>query len=246
MPSKLLRNIQPVRERAPNTKTVIFGPPGCGKTVFACRAPKPLLLDVENGALSLLNHEDLRDTPRLDVNGAKGLEEFVMDARQNAEDYADFNTFIVDTVSELQDQALSDILRRKNAIDSQRNAYAAQQLDYKENTEHLRRIFIGLVELGKDVIFLAHVAEIKDEGSGRILTRPQLSPKLAGTMRGLVDIQGYLYADMDKKTGDITRTLQLAEGGTVQAKTRIGGLPPIIEDPTYDMILNAHRKNLEG
>lgn len=252
MPSKLLSKIAPVRERPPNTKSVIFGPPGSGKTVFACKAPSPLLLDVENGALSLLNHPELRDTPRLDVKGAEGLEDFVLDARSNPADYEDFQTLIVDTISELQDQGLTDILRSKT--DTRQGAgqsiYAAQQFDYKENTEHLRRIFLSLCELGKDVIFLAHVAEIKDDSTGKLYTRPQLSPKLAGTVRGLVDIQGYLTAEYVRAKGDepahIRRLLQLVESGTIQAKTRVGGLPPIIEDPTYDMILNAHRNNLEA
>ena len=46
-------------EKRPPLRTCLFGPPGGGKTKLACTAPKPLLLDVEGGAITLDNHPEL-------------------------------------------------------------------------------------------------------------------------------------------------------------------------------------------
>jgi hypothetical protein len=88
------------------------------------------------------------------------------------------------------------------------------------------------------VIVTCHVKEEKDDSTGRLLVRPNLTPKLAGTLAGIFDVVGYMQLDND------TAKLQVHPTNTVTAKTRIGGLPPIIENPTFSDLLTAFNKEL--
>lgn len=225
-----------LQEKPPFTQGVLYGPPGAGKTVLAAGAPAPLLLDVENGSRSLLNHEWTKSVIRIPIAKFEEIEELVWEKREDKPELAPFKTWIIDTHTELQSSLLSQIVKEKNQKDSSRNAYAAQQLDYKENTEMLRRLVVALRDLPINVIYIAHAAEAKDESDGKIYTRPAYTPKLAETMKGLVDFQGYLTAETNKE-GETVRYLQMHPANNIQAKCRIGGIPTIIENPTMDMLI---------
>lgn len=235
----ILGKIATVSEKPPPLRACLFGPPGAGKTTFAARAPKPLLLDVEGGARSLMNFPELRDTSVLPVSSYRDVEDTIWEFRESDELREEYKTLILDTGTELQAMLLSDILKEKNRKDSSRNAYAAQMLDYKENSEMLRRMVVALRDLQMNIIIIAHSSESKDDSDGRIYTRPGFTPKLAETIKGLMDVQGYLTADVSKE-GERTHYLQVHPANNVQAKCRIGGLPVVIENPTMDMLIKAN------
>lgn len=235
----VLSKAAPISLQPPPLRACLFGPPGAGKTVLAAGAPKPLLMDVEGGARSLMNHESLRDTTVLPISAYKEIEEVIWEFREDEALKEKYETLIIDTGTELQAMLLSQILKEKNLKDSSRNAYAAQQLDYKENTEMLRRLIVALRDLQMHVIIIAHSIEDKDESDGRIYTRPAFTPKLAGTVKGLMDVQGYLTAGANKQ-GDVERFLQVHPANNVQAKCRVGGLPVVIKNPSMDMLIKAN------
>lgn len=229
----------PLSAQTPPLRACLFGPPGGGKTTLAATAPKPLLLDVEGGARSLLNIPELRDTVVLPISSYGEVEDVIWEFRESDSLKEEYETLILDTGTELQAMLLSEILKNKHQKDSSRNAYAAQQLDYKENTEMLRRMIVAFRDLHMHIIIVAHSIEEKDESDGRIYTRPAFTPKLAGTVKGLMDVQGYLTADVNKE-GERKHFLQVHPANNVQAKCRVGGLPVVIENPTMDMLIKAN------
>ena len=45
-------------------RMLLYGPPKCGKTTWiAHNAPSPIIIDVEQGVVTLLNDEKVRNTP---------------------------------------------------------------------------------------------------------------------------------------------------------------------------------------
>lgn len=233
----VLDRISSLKETPPTVKVCLYGPPGVGKTTFAAMAPKPLVIDVEHGARSLLNLKETEDVDVLPVTSVSDIEDIIWEAREGNLDQ--YETFILDSLSEFQALDLTNRVKDKAQKDASKNAFAATFGDYKENTEYLRRIIIALRDLDKHIVLISHDKEDKDESTGRIFVRPSVTPKLAETVKGLMDLQAYLTLEVSKD-GTETRVLQTRPGNNIQVKSRIGGLPALIENPTFEMILKAN------
>lgn len=221
-------------------KVLVYGDPGVGKTVFAATAPKPLFIDIERGMRSLRNHPDIaKDVQRFPLNSMKELEDFFW-AVKGKEVAQDRQTIVFDTFSALQKKHLDEVLAEGHKKDHNKSPYHATQGDYKGNTQHLRRLIIQFCELDRfHVVVLTHSTEAKDEYSGALLLRPSLTPKLTETFEELMDVYCYMQASDPDKEGNVTRTIQISPGTRVKAKNRIGGLPPILKNPTFSTLLNG-------
>lgn len=229
----LLSRISPVENKSKYLKILVYGMPGVGKTVFTATAPKPLIIDIENGAHSINNHPELKDAQALEFKSIFQVEQLIKYLGDRAPQLDDFETVVVDSFSELQKRDLDEIVRAEAAKDSARNKYLPIGPDYNVNTEHMRQIASALRDLDRHIIVTCHVKEEKDDNTGRLLVRPNLTPKLAGTLAGIFDVVGYMSMQ------DQTRTLQVHPTNTVTAKTRIGNLPAVMENPTFSDILTA-------
>lgn len=226
---KLMARIAPVHAAPKRRKVLIYGDPGTGKTVFCGSAPSPLLVDVERGASSLSNHDEYANVAVMEFRSIAQLELLISKLAEGA--LPQYETIVIDSFSELQKRDLDDILIKASRTDASRNQFLPTGPDYNINTEHMRRIASNLRDLDRNVIVTCHVKEEKDDSTGRLLVRPNLTPKLAGTMAGIFDVVGYMSV---VGTGDsVTRTLQVHPTNKITAKTRVGGLPPVIENPTF-------------
>lgn len=230
----LLAEIAPVEEKHSKLKVMVYGEPGVGKTVFAAGAPTPLLIDVEGGSLSLRNHPDLATVEVMRYVNVRQLELFAAAASSSDSPFDKYETIIIDTFSELQKRDLDDIVRADMRKNPAREPFPIGP-DYNKNTEHLRQIAAAFRDLDKHLIILCHAKEEKDERTGTILTRPNLTPKLSSGMAGIFDIVGRMSATGEGDTR--MRHLQVHPTPAVLAKTRIGGLPPVIENPTFNSLL---------
>ena len=232
--NSLMARISPVENKSKYLKILIYGMPGVGKTVFTATAPKPLIIDVENGAHSIKNHADLVDEAEaLEFKSIFQVETLIKYLGDRAEPLEKFETIVVDSFSELQKRDLDEIVKAEATKDSSRNKYLPIGPDYNVNTEHMRQIASALRDLDRHIIVTCHVKEEKDDATGRLLVRPNLTPKLAGTLAGIFDVVGYMSLN------DGTRSLQVSPTPTVTAKTRIGNLPAVMENPTFSDILTA-------
>lgn len=224
-------------------KILVYGDPGVGKTVFTATSPDWLMVNIEKGGKVLKNHRDLigPNCQGLEYKSIFQLEQLLKYLKQDAEPLRKFKTVVIDSFSELQKRDLDEIVKVEASKDASRNKFLPIGPDYNINTEHMRVIASDLRDLDRHVIVTCHVKEEKDGDSGAILRRPNLTPKLAGTLAGIFDLVGY-YARSVGPDGKEVRTLQVQPTARVVAKTRIGGLPAILENPTFQVLLDAYNK----
>lgn len=240
----LMARIVPVGNKSKFVKILVYGMPGTGKTVFSATAPGPLIVDVEKGAHSINNHPELRSAMALEFKSIFQVEQLIgfLTAKEPALDQ--YETIVIDSFSELQKRDLDEVVRAEAAKDAARNKYLPIGADYNVNTEHMRQIASALRDLDRHIIVTCHVKEEKDDTTGRLLVRPNLTPKLASTLAGIFDVVGYMSTS---GSGDDTvRTLQVHPTANVTAKTRIGGLPAVIENPTFADIYTAFTTNKDN
>lgn len=232
----LMARIGDVESHTKWLKVLLYGMPGTRKTVFTATAPNPLIIDIERGAHSIRNHPELAAKCKvLEFKSIFQAEQLLnyLPNKANILGLADRETLVVDSFSELSKRDLDEIVGDAASKDASRNKYLPIGPDYNISTEHMRQFASKLRDLPMHVIVTCHVKEEKDESTGRILVRPNLTPKLAGTLAGIFDVVGYMQLDND------VAKLQVHPTDKVTAKTRIGGLPPIIENPTFDSLLTA-------
>jgi phage nucleotide-binding protein len=233
----LLGRIGSVDNKSKYLKVLVYGMPGTGKTVFSATAPGPLIIDVEKGAHSIKNHPELMGAKALEYKSIFQVEQLIKYLTDDAPQLAQYETIVVDSFSELQKRDLDEVVRAEAAKDAARNKYLPIGADYNVNTEHMRQIASALRDLDRHIIVTCHVKEEKDDATGRILKRPNLTPKLAGTLAGIFDVVGYMATS---GSGESTiRTLQVHPTDGVTAKTRIGHLPAVMENPTFSDIYTA-------
>lgn len=143
MALKITRASDPITVERLNT--VIYGPPGLGKTSLAFTADTPLLLDFDNGSHRSANRKDtVRVSNWSDVAGI------------TADDLAPFNTVIVDTAGRALDILTADIIRA-NPKHGRGGALTLQ--GYGELKSRFTSFLKLLNSFGKDVVLIAHMDE---------------------------------------------------------------------------------------
>ena len=222
----------------PYLKCLIYGLPGSGKTVFAAKFPRPLILDSEKGTRSLLNHPECKDALVLPIESFADIEQVFWQLKDETTDLSKrVDTVIIDSISELQKRQLDEMLIQAKKQDSRRDVNLPYQQDYLINTNAMRRMAFGFRDLQKNLVVVAHSVEEKDESTGILYTRPDTTPKLARTLEGIMDLMGFI--SVEYVDGKPVRNLQVHPEKRVKAKSRIGGLSPVIRDPHPDMLFNA-------
>jgi hypothetical protein len=226
-------------------KALVYGEPGTGKTIFACGSPNPVLLDADGtGALSLMNHPELAmNTMVLQVRHFNQVLDVLDAAVAGHPKFEGRDTFIIDTLTVLAQRHLDAHIDKELALNHNRAPIPFQQ-DYKFNTEAMRRLIIHFQTLPFNLICTAHDDVRKDDVSGIVKVSPALTPKLLSLMEGLFDIFGYMESETDADF-NTTRTLQLMPNRRIKAKTRVGGLPPILKSPTFNAIIEAKVKMVD-
>lgn len=225
----------------------IYGPPGVGKTVLAATSPKPLFLDVESGFESVENHPELiAHARRMKFQGVKQAEKLAEKVLEGAFDA--YETIVIDTFTALQDRALKEftIAAYKKNPNLREDAYTPEGKDYQRNTEMLKHIVSLFRDAEKHIIFLCHDKEDKDERTGAMFIRPQLTPKLASKLIADCSIVGYMSNSGGKNGEPVTRHLQVQPSPSIHAKSRTGGLPAIIKNPVFDMFVHPSNYDFES
>lgn len=143
MALKITRAAEPILVERLNT--VIYGPPGLGKSSLAFTADAPLLLDFDQGSHRAANRKDVvRIADWSDVAGI------------SADDLKPFNTVIVDTAGRALDILTADIIRA-NPKHGRGGALTIQ--GYGELKSRFTSFLKLLNSFGKDVVLIAHMDE---------------------------------------------------------------------------------------
>lgn len=240
---RLLDSIAPVGERSRWTKVLIYGDLGTGKTVWAGNSPNPLLVAIEVGAKSLLNHSETRDVEVMEFRSVKQVEALAGKLQEGK--LGQFDTIILDTFSELQRLVLDNHLADGHRRDPDKSLYTPLGKDYQTNGEHMRRIAAAFRDVPRNVIFTSHEKEDKNEETGAVYLRPDLAPKVAKTLGGYVDLVGRITSNMAEDAESFESEVRIRPTNRIMAKTRIMPLPTVMKNSSFMTVYEANLAQIE-
>lgn len=215
-------------------RMLVYGDPGVRKTSFCATAPTPLIYETDTGGSeSLLNRPETSQTLVLpfkstaQLNGANGQPGLLDSILNNDPRLAHIETLVIDTYTMYQAKDLAEIPRTGDG-----------KPNYLVNTENLKLLTDKLRNIPMHLILTAHVKEEKDQTTGVILRRPDLTPKVSQAVIAMMGIIGYMTLDGDNWQ------LQLQPSPGVAAKCRVGGLPASLPNPDFNTILTARNQTI--
>lgn len=227
---------------------LVHGMSGAGKSTLATSAPKPLLyLDVEMASRFLRGRKKkwnpLTEAPP-EADGSWDicvvtLDEFAK--AQKAYEYLKsgrhpFKSVVVDSISELQSKAVENIKGRQQL----------QTQDWGKLLSVMSFFCRDLRDLAgtDDKIDAVIITAMSRDYDG--IVKPYLQGQIASQVPYWFDITAYLYIQqtVDPTTGVMTDTRNLLVGNhpNYEAKSRVPGLPTVIENPDITVML----KNIFG
>lgn len=238
----------PVRETRSNINLLIYGKPGVGKTFLAATADhvpemRPVLyLNVEGGDMTLRHAApEIRKIPE-EGSLTWGQLEMIYNelARQcyNGVQPGDFapRTVILDTLTECQKMNMAQIMAELLMAEPDKgwDPDIPDVRRWGKNIEQIRKWVRKYRDLPINVIMTCHEQEEKDQMTGAINHKPQLSGKLSNEVAGFFDVVTYLYVKSEDGV-PVRKLLTGAIEGYV-AKDRSGNLPDVLVNPTMKEI----------
>lgn len=214
---------------------MIYGEPGVGKTYLAGTAmdlkdTAPLLVIDIDGGITTLRHRK-----NIDVIQVRSFGQLIMayrdlfDAIPSDGGKFPYGTICIDTLSELQQLDLAEVMKGFAKINDKLDEDIPDQRGYGKSGTHMRKIVRALRDLPCNVIFNCHSQSERDNNM-RLVHQPKLIGKLKVDIPGFLDIVGLLRVEA---TADgVTRSLQFQKTETCIAKDRTGAFDPLEYDPT--------------
>jgi hypothetical protein len=209
----IMGRITTVGEADKYLRICIYGPPGVRKTTFIADAPKPIMFELDTGGSKSLIRDprlvNLQKLPFRSMVQFNGFLDYLVAGDPRLDQW---DTFIIDTYNGLQAKDLASVGFRSNG-----------EPNYQENTKNMNLITDKLKQVQKHVIVTCHVREDKEEATGRVYIKPDLSPKVLGAVIADFDIIGYMTIE----EGGLWQ-LRLMRTDRITAKSRVNGLPDVI------------------
>ncbi len=222
---KIVKSTDP--QEKPSIIMLVYGNGGVGKTTFASTAPKPLLVDCENGAKYFGLRGIKMDVAKIaqwsDMNG-------LFDIAKSGE----YETIIIDPIGELMEKLKRYMIMKgdKKLVQSDGSPSMAGWGWLKDTMRSTIKI---LRDSGVNLLLVAHVSEDKDEE--KIIKRPMLMTKLSDEIVNMVDIVGYMQ--VIQVDGEEKRIIMVDPAtDKYVAKDRTGQLGKIIP-PNFKDIIDA-------
>lgn len=191
-------------------KMMIYGQAGMRKTTTALSAPKPLLLDFDNGVKRVnMSHLDGVDTVQItnwnDV------------ASVLSEDLSAYKTIVVDTIGKMMDFIISYKCGTRQP----------QIRDWGGINQEFSGFVRNLSDLNKNIIFVAH-RDTRKEGDDTVFI-PALREKSYNSIVTELDLLGYMEAK--NENGRVKCTITFDPTNRNDGKNTCN-LPSVMEVPT--------------
>lgn len=228
-------------------KTMLYGESGTGKTVlgmqilqqFTPEDKKIIFIDTGRGWVSLNNHPELkRRTKRMQFLGLSQIDILVKAIREGKPGFQDIGGIQVDELSTIQVKDTHVVMIGRG--ESTGEFAAPTQPDMGVTTRRMISTFGPLLSLPQNVVVTSHTREdevkIGSKATGKYMVRPGMMPTLSKSLQGMVHEVLYLSADIKAPVGGkptYTQSLQVKPTDKIAAKTRIGGLAPVVSPATY-------------
>lgn len=212
----------------------LTGSPGAGKThLFGTGADlgwNILICDIEGGMRTLLDRDEgITVVPVTKWSEVEETLVFLEKAQHG------FNLVAIDLVSEAYKLLLEQVTREGHATKSGQPTQEGYGIANTRFIKVIRDYRTLAREQGLHVVFTSHSNETKDEATGAILVRPNLTPGTLMSVVGAVDVVGYLEVKNKRK-----RLLHLVGSDRIIAKVRVpvswGEVPETVEDPTLSKL----------
>lgn len=169
-------------------KMMIYGQAGMGKTTLALSAPKPLLLDFDNG-VKRVNENHLNDSVGIvQVTCWQDVLNVLN------EDLSDYQTIVVDTVGKMMDFIIAFKCGQKQP----------KVQDWTAINTEFKNFVDKLSGLGKHIIFVAHRDTRKGAKDDTVYI-PALREKNYNSIVTELDLLGYL--EMKNEQGYVKRSI---------------------------------------
>lgn len=214
----------------------ITGAPGSGKTtLFGTLSDIPeyhgriMMLNCGGGLRAISDRDDIAV---YDVDKWSILEE----ARKYLDnDKHPYQWVSVDLATEAYGICLAEVVSDGSATKAGRATLEARGIANDRFVSMVRNFRVLSERRNINIVFTSHTQETKDDESGIIIVRPNLTPGTLSTVLGTVDVAMFL----DIKKGK--RLAYLVGTDRVWAKVRKpisqGVVPDVLENPTFEKIL---------
>jgi len=206
-------------------KILIHGQAGIGKTCLCASLPKPLILSVESGLLSLSS----LDITAIEIKSIDDLQE-AYEWILNSEEGQQYESICLDSISEIAEVVLSN---EKGKEKDPRKAYGNLQ----DIMMDLMRSFRDLP--GRNVYFSAKQERVQDD-TGRLLFGPSMPGQKLGQQMPYLFDEVFCYQMVKDENGVPMRMLLTQPDGINIAKDRSGKLD-MWEQPDLGAIINKIR-----
>jgi phage nucleotide-binding protein len=170
-------------------KMMIYGQAGTGKTSLALSAPKPLLLDFDNG-VKRVNINHLNGVDIVQVTSWKEIQQLI---NQEAASLAPYQSIVVDTVGKMMDFIIAYKVGTRQP----------QLREWGNINQEFTWFTRALSSLNKHIIFIAH-RDTRKEGDATVFI-PALREKNYNAIVTDLDLLGYL--EMKSERGIQQRTI---------------------------------------
>lgn len=234
---RLRATMEDLTSSQPSFKGMLYGLSGVGKTVTAVMLAQEITppektiqyIDTAQGWVSLMNHPELITdrVKRMRYINLSQIEALTQTVRLGLEEFGNIGTIILDEATSAADTALDEVLKFRASQDRAKDPDTPTQPDYNTTTNRVRKTYNDLLTLeGVHVIMVAHARKDKDNRNIEV-TSPSFLPKLGQKIKQPLHLIANLSGnEIDNK---YVRIFQVHPTRTIDAKCRIGGLPPQVE-----------------
>ena len=181
---------------------LIFGRPGIGKTTLALSAPKPLLIDIDEGVdrvEACYRNDTLTYDSDLDP-----IEKWnTINKDLQNEDLSSYETIVVDTLGKLTD-ILAPVVIRENPANGLKDGKTLSLKGYGAIATKIKDFIKFIHNLGKHVIFISHITEQQDGEATKI--RLNISGSTKDNIWKDIDLGGYVEMIGKKRMINFTPT----------------------------------------
>lgn len=214
----------------------LTGQPGTGKTAFIGSAADlypnaVLILDANGGMRTLADRNDI------DVVDCKKWKQFVDTFDALYEGNHPYKVVAIDLASEMLRLGVKQTQVEGMQTNKGQPTLEGYGVANSRFIDAFRNYKLLATEKGIHVIFTSHSTETKDDNSGTIIVRPNLTPGTLTDVIGSVDVAGFMEVKRDK------RLIHLVGNDRFWAKARIpaswGEVPPAVENPTFEKLLKV-------